>query len=117
MPYLEIPWVPEEKDGDLICVVAEDFSLAPWGLNVTIQKGFRSDGMSVPRFFWRSVGPRIAPKTIGPSIAHDYLYSVHVIGRSAADRWYREVLIGNGYSRIRAYEVWLGVRIGGGSHW
>lgn len=116
-PYLEVAWRPLERRGDLVCVVEGDFDLAPWGLRTTIPAGYESDGMSVPRWLWASVGPRIAPRTIGPSIAHDWLYTRHCTTRAEADAWYREALRGNGYPAWRCWEVWLGVRLGGGSHW
>lgn len=115
--YLSVPWIAIERGGELVCRVTTPFPLLPWGLYTTIPEGFESDGMSVPRAFWSWIGPRIAPRTIGPCIAHDWLYISHDISRKAADKFLRRTLEGNGYPTAKAWMVYVGVRAGGAFHW
>lgn len=95
----------------------------PWdfvtskGEKYTIPVGYESEGMSIPRLFWRILSPRIDFRTAGPSIVHDFRYEFHIGTRAECDADYRDALIENGFPRIKAYAVWLGVRIGGGSHY
>lgn len=95
----------------------------PWkfktskGEEYTIPVGYESDGMSVPRFFFRVLSARIDFRTTGPSIVHDFRYENHIGTRAECDADYRADLIANGFPRVKAYAVWLGVRIGGRSHY
>ena len=114
---VKIPWHAMELCGSLYCVTAERIDLAPWGIDAVIPAGFMSDGMSVPRFFWRWLGPQIAPVTVSPSIVHDWLYQYKLLTRRGADIWYRRALIAAGYSRVKAWAVYAGLRLFGGSHW
>lgn len=92
--------------------------LDAWGIHgLTIPSDYVSDGMSVPRVLWGIIGARIGSKTLGPSVAHDYLYQTHYLPKTKADAWYRRALIGNGYSKILAWLVWLGVSLGGWLRW
>ena len=118
MMRVSIPWHPQDApDGSLLCVVSHDISLKAWGIDAIMPAGFESDGMSVPRFFWRFIGPRIDGTTIGPAIVHDWLYKTHLLTRKQADRWLFNALRANGYSAAKSRLVYCGVRIGGFSHW
>ena len=94
-----------------------DFPLAPWGIDALIPAGYISDGMSVPRFLWPLLGASIDSKTLGPSIAHDYLYDTHLVSRCDADTWYVSQLAHTGYGHLRTAAVWIGLRLAGASHW
>lgn len=114
-----VPWRAGVNDatGEMVCIVERDVSLRKWGMNGFIPRGFRSDGMSIPRFFWRWISPKIDARTVAPSIIHDWLYTSHLVTRAEADAWFREALWANGMSRMKANVVWLGVRLFGSSHW
>lgn len=115
--YLSIPCLAQDENGTLILKVLHDFDLRPYGIEASIPAGFTSDGMSVPRALWRWIGPKIDAKTIGPSLVHDWLYATHFLSRADADEWFRKALINNGYPKLRAWCVWLGLRAAGWSHW
>jgi hypothetical protein len=48
---------------------------------------------------------------------HDALYTSQKYPRDVCDRILREMVIAMGYPEALAEEFYLGVRIGGGSHW
>ncbi len=85
----------------------------------TIPAGFESDGVSVPRFFWRIISPPIDPRTIRAGVVHDWIYRHQPAGwtRRRADAVFRRILIEDGVERWRAWLAWAGVRIGGGKAW
>ena len=86
---------------------------------LTVPAGFRSDGASVPRFFWRLVFPPGDALALRAAILHDWIYRTHPAGwdRAKADALFRDVLIADGVPKWRARLAWLGVRIGGGAAW
>jgi len=107
---------PDDRK-NLLCVVSEDVYLRQWGIDAVLPKGFASDGMSIPRFFWRWIGPKVEAQTVCPGIIHDWLYTSKIMTRKDADEWLRRALLANGVSASRARLVYWGVRMGGGSHW
>ena len=82
-----------------------------------IPAGYRSDGASVPRFFWRILSPKIDPHTLDPSVEHDYIYE-HAIGsRCVADKYYLVRLIEYGYPVWKSILTFYAVRFFGGTHY
>lgn len=96
-----------------VYVLKEDLYIAD--LHVPVE--FRSDGASVPRFFWRVVFPPGDALALRAAILHDFIYRTHPEGwnREDADRLFLAVMILDGVPVSRALMAWLGVRIGG--HW
>lgn len=84
---------------------------------ITIPKGFISDGQSCPRFLWRLLDPPITAETLIPSIIHDFLYRYQICTRLQADKLYDELLQKNGYSAWKRYLVYHGLRWFGGKAW
>lgn len=82
-----------------------------------VEAGYLSDGMSCPRVCWSLVSPAIDNRTIRAAIGHDWLYENHVCTRKEADDWFYDNMVADGFPKFRAYMAWLGVRIGGGSHY
>lgn len=117
MDPLRFSCVVYEKDGTTILETVEEVDLSPWGISTTIPRGFQSDGMSVPRFFWRFIGPPVNGATMAPSVAHDWLYTCQCVPRKAADDWYRKMLLLSGYPSWKARLAWIGIRAFGGLHW
>ena len=81
-----------------------------------VPKGFVTDFASVPRiplvFDWLGDRGNLA------ATLHDRLYSKpHMVRRAMADRILLEALIVQGVPRLAALAIWLGVRIGGASHY
>lgn len=105
-------------DGVTTCLrLLEPLRFECGGEEHEVPAGFVSDGMSVPRFFWRLLSPPVDGRTLRASVVHDYLYSTGIVSRAEADRLYRAMLIGDGYPAWKARAVWIGVRIGGKSHY
>lgn len=113
-----VPWRAElDRRLELVCVVERDVTLLQYGLAAVLPAGFRSDGMSVPRPFWRLIGPKVEGRTAAPAIIHDFLYASHAVPRREADRWLREALAANGMDAARRSMVYWAVRLFGGAHW
>ena len=89
------------------------------GRTVTVPKGFRCDGMSVPRCLWSLVSPMIHPATIAAAILHDWLYrtTCHSFTRKQADLLFYLLMLKCKFSRWRAAAAYLGVRLFGGGSW
>lgn len=86
---------------------------------VTVPAGFRSDGASVPRFFWCVVFPPGDIHALVGAFLHDFIYRTHPTGwtRKEADRLFREVIVADGVPAFRAWLAWLGVHLFGRRAW
>lgn len=86
---------------------------------LVVPVGFKSDGASVPRFFWRLVFPPGDTQALRAAFLHDFIYRTHPAGwtRAQADALFRDVLIADGVPKWRAWLAWSGVRIGGAKAW
>ena len=81
-----------------------------------VPKGFLTDFASIPRLLWPVFSP-IDYKTISPAILHDYLYACpNNLTRSQVDSIFYSSLIDNRVNPVVAYLYWLGVRLGGSTH-
>jgi hypothetical protein len=82
---------------------------------VTVPAGFVTDLASVPRlpFAYLLTGG------IGhaAAVVHDAIYTGHQVDRALADEIFHEALLVLGVSRLQAWLMWAGVRVGGGSSW
>ena len=85
----------------------------------TAPKGFESDGVSVPRFAWATVTPKIDPRSLRAGVGHDYIYRHQPPGwtREQADRMFLCLLIEDGLSVPRALAAYTAVRAFGGRAW
>ena len=104
----------EDARGDIITVL-EDVETSDF----IIPAGFESDGVSVPRFFWRFISPPIDPRTIRAGVTHDWIYRNRPPGwtRAEADLLFLCFLIEDGLPILASLKAYLGVRIGGGPAW
>ncbi len=110
---LEVKEVPEKKDFWELLTPLRFYS-AVAKQEFEAPTGFQTDFGTVPHWpviylLFGGVGDKEAA-------LHDYLYS-GLIGRSKADRIYREALIANGQTRWKAWFMWAGVRLGGWRHY
>lgn len=111
---VEIFITPE--DGKVIKLL-EPLEITVKGKSYVIPAETLSNGCSVPRLFWSLVCPTIDNRTIRAAVAHDWLYENHVCTRKEADDWFYDAMVEDGFPKFRAYLAWMGVRIGGGSHY
>ena len=79
--------------------------------------GYSSDGMSAPRWLWWLISPVEDRRTRKPAGKHDWLYDEKPVSRSAADRYFRDDLIRNGFPLVLSWIIWICVRLFGWSHW
>ena len=89
------------------------------GKLLTVPVGFKSDGASVPRFFWRAVFPPGDNRALRAAFAHDYVYRMHPDGwtKAEADQMFYDLLIADGIPVINAKLAYWGVRLFGGKAW
>lgn len=115
---LKISVHTEDRHGNVYTLL-EEFRVIWNGKVLTIPAGFKSDGASVPRFFWRIVFPPGDAKALRAAFAHDYIYRTHPPGwtRKEADRLFLDLLIADGVPWISAQTAFGGVRLFGGSSW
>ena len=85
----------------------------------TVPAGFRCDGCSVPRFFWRFIFPPGHPKALRAGFLHDFIYRTRPVGvsRRQADRLFLGQMIIDGVAPAKAYLAYLGVRLCGWIAW
>lgn len=82
---------------------------------ITVPAGFPTDLASTPRIpiiyeMLGNIGRRAA-------VIHDYLYTSGRESRAVADAVLREACIVNGVPAWKSWLMWVGVRVGGGSHY
>lgn len=89
------------------------------GVRISVPSGFKSDGASVPRMFWRLVFPPLDRNAIRAAIIHDYLYRMDSFGlsRKETDILFFGLMIIDGVDPSRAYLAYLGVRLFGSLSW
>ncbi len=89
------------------------------GVEVAVTSGFKSDGASVPRFFWRTVFPPMNRRALRAAIIHDYLYRVcsYGLSRKEADELFLYLMLWDGVRPDRAYKAYFGVRLFGKKSW
>jgi len=110
--YIKATPIPETDEYEL----AESIIIE----GVEILAGYRWNGASIPRILWPIIGSPFAPKFMGPSLGHDFLYEHGAkLGytREQVDELFKKLLIANSVSDELADTIFLGVRAGGRSHW
>lgn len=84
-------------------------------MQLDVPEGFETDLASVPRL------PVVYLLTGAtgdePAVVHDFLYSLGTCTRKQADEVFYELALACGMPRWRAWLMWCGIRVGGGSHW
>lgn len=82
---------------------------------ITVPAGFVTDFASVPRI---PVAYLLAgDEAHEEAVVHDWLYTTHLCDRATADGVFREAMGATGQAAWRSWLMWLGVRVGGASHW
>ena len=98
-------------------VLAEDYffpaRVGGWEVVVHVMPGFRTDGASIPRLFWRVLGSPYEPDIFAAAIGHDAMYRGEIVPRRDADAAFLALMAANGVPRMRRLAIWLGVRLFG----
>ena len=84
---------------------------------VTVRAGFRYDGASVPRFFWRAIGAPYDGAYFPAALLHDALYASELLPRTMCDRLFLAYMKQLGVAWWRRNAMWLAVRWFGGAVW
>jgi hypothetical protein len=61
--------------------------------SIRISKGFRYDGASIPRFFWRIVGTPFTGRYTAAAMIHDALYAGEIFSREDCDLIFHDAMI------------------------
>ena len=107
----------QASDVDGAWVVAAPFSYESdvAGRVITVPAGFPTDLASTPRIpLVYEVAGNVATKA---AVIHDYLYTSGRESRAIADAVLLEAAELAGGSWLQRWAMWVGVRIGGGSHY
>ncbi len=81
--------------------------------NIQIKEGYKYDGASIPRFWWRVAGTPFTGKYTVASLVHDALYSAEIFPRKKCDLIFLEIMedykVGY-FSRLSKYNAvrWFG---------
>ena len=106
----------KNREGRQIWMVMAPFTYQSdvLGREITVPDGFLTDLASIPRvpFFYREL-EQLADL---PGVVHDYIYSCGCASRDQADLLLKEACLLIGLSAWKAWAIYYGVRVGGGSH-
>lgn len=84
------------------------------GQTITVPTDFITDYASVPRIpLVFDIFGDIASEA---AVIHDYLYKTTILSRQTADEVLREAALATGCAHWKAMGLYLGVRVGGASH-
>lgn len=94
-----------------VFTLKEPLKISYNGKHFIVPINFKSDGVSVPRMFWRLLFPKADEKALAAGIAHDYIYRTHLNGwtKAAADKMFYAVMVENGVPKWKAYLAYKGV--------
>lgn len=110
----------KDSNGNVYVLMEPKGLTVEWhGKQITVPVGFRSDGASVPRFFWRWVFPPGDTRALRAAFVHDWIYRTHPENwtKEEADELFHELLIEDGMPERYARRAYWGVRLFGSSAW
>jgi len=90
------------------------FYVTRQGVTLMIPKGTRTDGASIPRFFWRVIGDPMNTDYVEAVVLHDFLWREAIQGRTTfrpANRLFREALAELGVTPWRRRLMWAAVSL------
>ena len=105
----------KNKSGDQLWILEAPLLYVSDLANVSVPKGFITDFASVPHIPF--VYDTLANMAQRPATVHDYLYSMCVVPRDIADKVLLEAMEISGVSWLKRRAIYLGVRVGGASHY
>lgn len=113
MPFSSEKFKVETLDGENFSLLEDVSYIANDGSVYTIKKGALSDGASAPSFIWSFIPP--FGNYWREAYLHDYLYRYTTILKVRCDNLFYEAMVSNGVSKVKAWELYEAVRIGGES--
>lgn len=113
MPFSSEKFKVETLDGENFSLLEDVSYVAQNGNVYTIKKGAESDGASAPSFIWNIIPP--FGNYWREAYLHDYLYRYTTLAKSVCDNLFYEAMIGNGVSKVKAWELYEAVKLAGGT--
>jgi hypothetical protein len=86
------------------------------GRRIRVLPGYRYDGASIPRMFWRLIG-NPWEEYEAAALIHDILYDSEIWEREDADQCFRDLMEWLGVAKWRLSLMYRAVRLGGGPTW
>ena len=90
-------------------------------ITISVLPGFITDGASIPRFFWRVIGPPIGYRYTAAAIIHDALYSskgnAGCLSRKSCDCVFYNALCDSNLPSWQPWVMWAVVRVAGWFYW
>ncbi len=119
-PPVLSPLIPADGNWDGInWILAEDWKVYYEKnlirLEMTLKRGFVTDGGSIPQIFQGLCKP--LGKYLPAFLVHDALYATEYLSRAEADRLLLEIMAELGAGRLWRHWVWSAVRLGGARIW
>ena len=81
---------------------------------IKLDKGFTSDGCTIPRFLWNMLGCPHTPEYLPASLIHDYVLNnpeTVIHNRNLSSRVFKQVLLNEGVNKVKAEIMYLTVDI------
>lgn len=112
--------LPKCAGGDAVLLCEWTVRVRSW--RFVLPRGAATDGASIPRALWRVCGHPLESPRVYAALVHDGLYGnagwcPAGMTRAEADAVYRDLQIGFGISRWRAWTEFCALRLCGSSHW
>lgn len=79
---------------------------------IEIPRGYRWDGSTIPRIFWRLIGSKDDPQFLNASLVHDKICENKNLvnyDRQLSSMIFREILITSGVPKVKAYIMYYAV--------
>lgn len=83
---------------------------------ITVPKGFRTDGASIPRAFWSTVGHPFE-EYFESAVIHDYLYRKGIGTKKNADKIFLQAMTDQGVNPIKRKIMYYAVKMFGRGAW
>lgn len=113
---LQLPIIAKSPDGTE-AMLAEDYTVRVWWLEITVYRGFWFDGASIPGVLQSVVGGPWDVLTLAAALVHDWLYASHAMWRWLADLIFYVLMRRGGVSRRKALAFWWAVSRFGADAW
>ena len=107
----------EDDPGRIYLLTDYEVPLPDNSVALTARRGFRFDGASIPRFFWRLFGHPYQMPLLPCALAHDALYATQLLPRADCDNAFLYLMRHSEIGLLKRYAVWLGVRLFGWLVW
>lgn len=86
-------------------------------IKITVKKGYKTDGASIPRAFYTIVGCPLMGLYVGSAIIHDALYDSQLLSKEESDALFLQMLADNGVSKLKQKLMYWAVKYLGNSYW